>query len=273
MKLLTAIIPSVWLFLFAPELWAQELFFLGSRAQALGGTSVVLDGCWSVFGNQAGLASCDRVEIGGSFQNRFLVKELSVRAGLLVVPIQNSVFAVSVYQFGKMPFRQDKLGITYARQLTGRLGVGMQFNYYRLFFSEENRGVGSVGFELGFRYQFAKRLVFGMHAVNPYKTKIQTRSGILGYPSLIKTGVLYHLSDSFSIMSEVENNLTSRSVVKTGMEYSFLNKLYLRLGIAGRPYQLSSGFGFQVKKLVVDLATSYHPYLGNSPSVSFQLKL
>jgi hypothetical protein len=49
--------------------------------------------------------------------------------------------------------------------------------------------------------------------------------------------------------------------------------MHIRAGVSGKPYLLSAGFGFVVKKLTVDMAISYHQYLGNSPSVSFQIQL
>lgn len=271
MKLFSVLIFSMAL-LVDHDLQAQGIFLPGSRVQALAGSSSVLSDCWSVFGNQAGLAVINKIEIGGSFENRFLVNELSTRAGLLVVPIQSSVFAVSFYQFGKIPFRQDKLGIAYARHLSEKLNFGLQFNYYWLFFSEENRSLGSAGIELGFQYLVTGQLLLGLHVVNPYKTTIKTSSGNFQYPSLINFGVLYHFSESFSMMSELENNLTTHLKVKTGMEYNIRDRAYLRTGISGKPYQLSAGFGFQVKKLTMDFATTYHQYLGNSPSVSFQIQ-
>lgn len=270
MKLLPAITLFVLYMFSALENKAQEVFSPGSRYEALAGASVGLSGCWSVFGNQAGLAAIDHPEIAGSFQNRFLVNELSTRSGLFAFPVQSSVFAVSIYQFGKNPFRQEKLGIAYSRRLFPQLNFGVQFNYYRLFLSEDNRSAGSSGLELGFQYLLVKKLVLGLHVLNPYKTGIKTFSGNFQYPSWINFGAFYPLSDFFSITTEFENDFNRHLIIKTGLEYIILEKLFLRTGISGKPYQLSAGIGFQVKKLIMDMATTYSQYLGNSPSVSFQ---
>lgn len=270
MKLLPALTLLVLLMISTLECNAQEVFNSGSRYQALADASAGLLGCWSVYANQAGLAGINRPEIAGSFQNRFLVNELSTRTGIFVFPVQSSVFAVSLYQFGKIPFRQEKLGITYARRIFPQLNFGVQFNYYRLFLSEDNRSVGSTGLELGMQYLLTDQFIIGFHILNPYKTGIKTLSGNYQYPSRMNIGALYHLSDFFSIASELENDFDSHFIVKTGLEYIIMEKLFLRTGFSGKPYQLSAGFGFQVKKLTLDMATSYNQYLGNSPSVSFQ---
>ena len=272
MKLLPTLALFVLFVFAASENKAQDVFCSGSRFQALSDASVGLSGCWSVFGNQAGLAGISRAVVGGSFQNRFLVNELSTRAGLLVLPIQSSVFALSLSQFGQIPFRQEKFGLAYARKIFPKLNYGMQFNCYQLFLSEENRSISSFGAELGVQYLLSKRLVVGFHVMNPYQTGVELNSGMFLYPSLIKVGTFYTVSDLFSLTAELENNLDDRFRFKTGFEYNIREKLFVRVGISGKPYQLSSGIGFQMKTITLDLASTYSQYLGNSPSVSFQFQ-
>lgn len=270
MKLLPTFILVTWTVFTAVESKAQDVFLSGSRHQALSDATVGLSDCWSVFGNQAGLAGIDRPVVGGSFQNRFLVNELSTRAGLLVLPVQSSVFAFSLSQFGQIPFRQEKFGLAYARKISPKLNFGLQFNSYRLFLSEENRSVTSFGAELGVQYLLTERLVVGFHVMNPYRTGIKLRSGLFRYPSRVNIGTSYRLSDLFSLTSELENDFDDHFILKTGIEYCILEKLFVRTGVSGKPYQLSAGIGFQVRKLTLDLASTYNQYLGNSPSVSFQ---
>ncbi|WP_318347568.1 hypothetical protein [Aquipluma nitroreducens] len=270
MKLLPTFLLFVLIFFTSGECMAQDVFVSGSRYQALSDASVGLSDCWSVFGNQAGLAGIQRPTVGGSFQNRFLVNELSTRSGLIVYPIQSSVFAFSLSQFGQIPFRQGKYGLAFARKVTPKLNFGLQFNGYRLFLSEENRSVSSFGAELGAQYLFTDRFVVGFHVMNPYRTGVKLSSGTFRYPSRINIGSFYRLSDLFNLTTELENDFEDHFIMKTGIEYCILEKLFLRAGVAGKPYQLSGGIGFQVKRLTLDLATVYNQYLGNSPSVSFQ---
>ncbi|HET6557973.1 MAG TPA: hypothetical protein VFG54_11705 [Prolixibacteraceae bacterium] len=249
---------------------AQEVFTPASRSQSLAGASATLEDSWSVFGNQAGLAGIQRPVMGGTFQNRFLVKELSTSAGLFILPVQSSVFALSLYQFGKTAFRQEKLGIAYARSLNPRLQVGMQFNYYRYFMAEENKTVGTYGIELGCQYHLKKKTILGFHVLNPYKTAIKTYSGEYNYPVRYTLGSWFQLSNSFGFVTELEKQWSFPLIVKTGFEYDILDKLMLRTGFSAKPYQLTAGMGFEVKHLKIDLAVAYNQYLGNSPSASFQ---
>jgi hypothetical protein len=272
MKLLTVFFQTVLLILFPPLLRAEEVINPSARVQALAGTSVCLSDCWSVFGNQAGMAGVRQLTFGGSFINQFLVSELSTRAGFLAFPIQSSIFAVSLSQFGKSPFRRERYGLAYARHLSEKLTFGMQFNYYRMLFSEENRMVGSPGLELGVQYYLKKQLIIGLHLINPYSAKIKILSGYYQYDRRINIGAAYSFSESFRMLSELENGFNNRFTMRTGMEYDIRDKLFLRSGVSGKPYQISAGFGFQVEKIIIDLATTYNQYLGNSPSVSFQFR-
>lgn len=270
MKLLPAFLSLMFVILFASESGGQNLHQAGSRSQALAGATVVLSDGWSVYGNQAGLAGLARSQFGLSVCNRFLVKELSLRAGFFVLPVQSSVLALSLSQFGVNSFRQEKIGFAFARQLSPRLSAGLQFNYYRMFLPEENQSAGSAGLELGFQYLLHDGSVAGLHVLNPYKTGLRTMTGFFTYPTLLNLGVRIHLSDSFRLISELENKLDHQLLLRAGMEYVVPEKLVLRTGISGKPYQIAAGMGFQVNKLTIDLAGSSHPYLGYSPSVSFQ---
>lgn len=273
MKLLTVIFIFIAVFLFRTSLGAQEVLNPSSRVQAMAGASVGLSGCWSVFGNQAGMANIDQIHFGGSFLNHYLVSELSTRAGFIAFPVQSSVFSVSLYQFGKSPFRREKYGLAYARHLSEKLSFGMQFNYYRLLFPEENRMAGCSGMELGIQYFLNENLILGVHIANPYSAKIKTYSGNFKYESLVKVGALYHLSESFSITTEFENEMATHMTFRTGMEFSISDRIFIRGGVSGQPYQCSAGFGFQAEKLKIDIANSYHQYLGSSPSISFQFQI
>jgi len=270
MKLLLILLPVNLLLFMLPASYGQDVFSVGSRNESLAGATTALTGNWSVFGNLAGLASSDYVTVGGCFQNRFLVRELSSRSGFIVVPVQTSRFAFSMSQFGQIPFRQEKFGLTYARKLGERLSFGVQFNWYKLFLSEENRSTGSYGSELGLQYRLKSSLIVGIHVVNPYQTSIKFSSQRFTYPSYVRAGAFYHFSKVFSVTSELENDFDDHFVLKTGFEYSILEKLMVRGGVSGKPYRISAGFGFDLKKLTLDLATTYNQDLGHSPSVSFQ---
>lgn len=251
----------------------QFFEFSGSRSQSLANASAGLVGCWSAFGNQAGLADLTNIEIAVAFQNRFLVPELSDRIGLIAFPVQSNVIAFSFYQFGEVPFRQEKFGLSYARHISPKIRFGLQFNYYRVYLPEANRSAGSAGLEIGLQYLASSKFNLGLHVVNPYQISVKTYSGKYNYPSHINLGYQYYLSDVCLWLLEIENDFDRYFRIKTGLEYCILEKLFLRIGVATNPYLLSSGIGFRLRRLNVDLGNSFHANLGNSPSISLSYPL
>lgn len=246
----------------------QFFDFGGSRVQAMATTSVGSSGLWSTSGNQAGLANLSNPEIAVAFQNRFLVPDLSDRIALFAFPFQSNVFALSFYQFGDIPFRQEKIGLAYARHISPKISFGLQFSYFRFYLPEANRSAVSAGMELGFQYQAGPKLNLGLHVTNPYQTEVKTYTDQFKYPSQIKFGFQYNLSEACLWASETEYEFRRRFRLKTGLEYDIREKLFLRIGIATNPYLLSSGIGFRVRRMSVDFGNSFHANLGDSPSVS-----
>lgn len=270
MKFLLFFIPCALFLLFSFSAKSQEIFQPSARSQAMGGIYTPLAGAWAVFGNQSGMSDVRRIVAGGSFQNRFLVNELSAKAGFVIVPVKMSVFGISFYQFGKIPFRNSKLGLAYARNLGPHLSLGAQFNYYTIYLPEENRSATTFGVEIGCRYLPSEKIVAGLHVANPYPATIHLYSGDFTYDPVVSGGLGYKLSDAFSILAEVEKRVAGDWRVKSGFEYAIREVVFIRGGVAGKPYKLSGGAGFYLGKFTVDLAASYDQNLGSSPSISFQ---
>jgi hypothetical protein len=273
MKLLPVVALFLVLVAFRAATSAQEVFNSGGRFQALAESSTSLAGLWSVYGNQAGLAAVKHIEVAGSFQNRFLVNELSSRAGIFSIPFQENVFAASYCQFGEVPFRQDKIGLAYARRLGGKLRFGLQFNRYGLYLAEENKSVFTHGLEVGIQYAVKPDFILGIHLTNPYQTRIKLSSETYRYESKINVGTFFQLSGDFGWTLDFENRFNNQVVVKSGFEYEIFKRLTIRSGVSGKPYSLAAGFGFRVGKMLFDFATSYNQYLGTSPCVSFQYQI
>jgi len=138
--------------------------------------------------------------------------------------------------------------------------------------AEDHRYAGSVGFEMGIQYLISPDFTLGAHVQNPYQTGFHTLSGDYQYPCIIGFGVAYQFSETFLVSSEVEYDFSSYLIFKTGMEYAWLEKFFIRGGFSLKPYLLTFGFGFKLNKVSIDLSGSYHQYLGYSPAVSFQYR-
>jgi long-subunit fatty acid transport protein len=57
-------------------------------------------------------------------------------------------------------------------------------------------------------------------------------------------------------------------VFRAGIEFSVVKNFVLRTGIATNSTLISLGMGYKTKGLSIDLAFSYHQYLGYSPFIT-----
>lgn len=238
------------------------------RFKALAGASSALSGIWSIYGNQAGITEIQNKEIGLSFTNLYLLKELSTRTGIFVFPFDNNVFGFSFSQFGKSIYRSNSYGFTYARKLSPKLNFGAQFNIYSLFFFEDNKTEFTHGLQLGCQYGINQNLILGLHLVNPYKTFYKTYSGEYVLPSILRVGLSNKFSEFFKVVSEIESDFSKSYIFKTGIEYDILQKATLRGGFSNNPNAIYAGFGYNLKNISADIGLSWNQHLGNSPSIS-----
>ncbi len=64
----------------------------GARSAALGNASVTFADFWAIQNNQAGLADFKNIAAGFYYENRFLLKELSLKSVAFVLPTKNRNF-------------------------------------------------------------------------------------------------------------------------------------------------------------------------------------
>ena len=93
---------------------------LSARSTAMGGAGVTLIDLWAVHYNQAGLAGIEEITAGVYYENRFALKELSVKGGVLALPLPGTgqnVLGVSMSYFGYSEYNDTKVGLAYGKKL------------------------------------------------------------------------------------------------------------------------------------------------------------
>lgn len=228
--------------------------------------SVSLHDVWSAHHNQAGLGFVKNYSCGVYYENRFLVKELSLRAGVAAIPIKGGTFGLSFSNFGYSLYTESKYSISYAKAFGDKFSVGVAMDYLNTKIAEGygSKGVGVA--EIGIQAKPLKRFTIGAHLFNP------TRSKLVDYnnervPMIMRLGGNYNFSDKVILSIETEKDMSQKAIFKTGIEYKPVNGFYLRAGMSTRPTLNSFGFGINIKNLKMDLSSNYHPTLGFSPQI------
>lgn len=244
-----------------PVTWIQ-----GARSAALANAVVADSTLGNVSGNPAGIAGIGSPRILLSYESRFQIPELSIRAIAFALPYKRQVFGWFVNFYGTDSYNEQLVSLNYARRLSERLSAGIRFNYHGLKIPEYTSQIAwSVA--AGIQYRVLDNLVLGMHLSNPnqagFDEELQAELPVLG-----ELGLLYAFTEKFILAAAVQKIVGYRPDLKTGLEYRLHTLLSVRGGISSVPFKQYLGLGLRYKRLLMDLAASSHPVLGFSPQVS-----
>ncbi len=239
----------------------------GGRSASLAGASVALADYWSVQNNQAGLAFYNRMAAGAYFENRFMVKELSLKAAGAVLPTRSGVFGFNFTYFGYPKYNESKIALSYARSFGNVFAASVQLNYLITSIGDDYGKKGVATFEAGLMSKVNENLTLAAHVFNPLMVKI-TDENSERIPAIIRVGAAYSIDKNILVLAEVEKDSYFDPVFKAGLEYRIIEKIFVRGGVSSNPGLYSFGFGLNLKKLTIDFSSSVHHTLGYSPQVS-----
>lgn len=245
----------------------------GARASALSNAVVSLSDTWSSFHNQAGLASIDCFSAGFFYDSKFNIDKLSTIACSIVLPVRRGVFGISVQQFGKGPYHENKYGIAFSRSISEKWNAGIQIDYLSVLFPENPDHKGLATFEGGILFAPNGNLAIGAHIFNPVAEGFTMPEGKQAMPVIIRTGCHYIFGKNLLISLEGEKEGRFPLVIKSALEFYPAERVALRFGTSGKPLRYSSGIGYVLDKYSADISFGYHENLGITPSLSIQLTL
>ena len=240
---------------------------VGARAAGMANSAVVLKDIWSVNHNQAGVAYLTKPTVGLYFENRFLIQELSLASLAVAYPIANGVMSLNLTHWGFSNFNTTKIGFAFSKKFGEKISGGLQLDYFNTFLSAEYGNRGAVVAEVGILAEPIDNLLIGAHVYNPTRAKIASYNDER-LPTILNIGVGYHFSKNILLSIETEKNLIEPIIFKSGIEYMYLDKFFLRAGISTNPIFNTFGFGYIFKTVKVDLAFSRHQVLGLIPHFS-----
>jgi len=251
--------------------FAQENFPLGSRPAALANAYVMESDLWSVFHNQAGLGSYNHFAIGFHNENKFLLKESSLHALALTLPVKPGTIGFSYSYFGFEKYNESKIGLGFGKTFGEKFSAGVQLNFHRIFQPTEYGNRNSLSIEGGIQYKPVNSVTLGLHIFNPTGTKISAyeRDTI---PTILRAGLSYKPYEKLWLGLETEKTLDSELKVKAGVEYRLLESLFLRTGIVTNPIRSSFGLGYQISKISADIAFTRDETLGFLPHFTFRFQ-
>ncbi|NOR76784.1 MAG: hypothetical protein GQ525_16700 [Draconibacterium sp.] len=261
------------LFFGLAKLFALENHPVGARSLALSHSFISISDLWSTFHNQAGIARIDKFSVGIFYESKFMIDELSMAAGSIILPVNAGTFGFSFYQFGEGSFKENKFGLGFAKQLSEKFSAAIQLNYFSQRLPENSRAFGYTTFETGIIYSPNEQLFIGAHVFNPISNGIETNEGKQKSPTIFRIGGHYQFAEMILVTVETQKDLENPFILKTGIEFSPVKNLALRFGVSGKPVNYTAGIGYSFSNITTNIGFSYHGNLGVTPSISIQINL
>lgn len=253
--------------LLASSFYAQNEGITGARAYSLAGTASLQSDLWSTNNNPAGLASLKTWQAGISYENQFLLSELSNKSAIVTAPVSNGSFGLSVNQFGYSSFNENRIGISYGQQLGKKISMGIQINYLSTRIGDGYGQTNALSGNLGLLAAVNDELTLSAMVINPNRAKLAEFTDER-FPTLLKLGLKYDFSKKVTAFTEVAKDIDFAANVRIAIEYKALDKLYFRAGYSTAPSLSSFGFGLNLDKFKLDFASGFDSNLGFSPQVS-----
>ena len=262
----TKILLSALFIIILNQLPAQSLrYSLAQPYISLSAYSVQQNDALSFTGNQAALAGTKHAGVGVFGERRFMLKETSVYTLGAAIPTRLGNFGVQINYAGFKNFRENKIGLAYARKLGKLVDVGVQFNYYGYNIPAYGKA-SAINFEVGAMFHLTDKLNAGIHVYNPVGGKLG-KNKEEKIASAYKIGLGYDASDKFFISSEIIKEEDKAVNVIVGLQYQFAKQFFAKAGFISESGSVYAGAGIGWKNLRLDISSSYHPQLGFSPGV------
>lgn len=240
---------------------------VGARALSMGGISLLPSDFWSVFNNQAGLASQKNWIAGFAYDSYLgLDKNLSLKSGGFIIPTNSGTFGLSLSYFGYSAYHEQKIGLAYGMSLGKIFSVGLQIDYLSLTIGDDYGRAKAITFEIGIMAKLSESLQIATHIYNPFMVKLGEVNPEIT-PVIFKLAAAYKIEDDLLILTEYEQSVNSNGIFKIGMEYHLIEQFFVRGGLSTNPNLFSFGIGFNYNGFNIDIGSSYHQTLGFSPKL------
>ena len=247
--------------------FSQGWLPMGGRSKSMANSTVSISDAWAFHHNPGALAEVKKTEVGVSYENRFLLKDLQSQGLVVVQPLKSGVVSFGAQFFGHQLFRTQRIGVGYSLQLSDKFFGGVQLNYQGVQLADNYGRKNGVSAEIGGVAIVNEYWRIGFSIFNINRAKLSSFKEDR-FTTLLRFGTAYTVSKKVLVTAELEKNVAFTARLKMGVEYQLSPTFYLRSGWAMSPMELTFGFGKAFNTLKLDVGSAYHQHLGWSPHFS-----
>jgi len=262
---------SVFLLLFYYSFTFSQIPHVVPSPVSIANTSVADTDSWTAFNNPAMLGYFEKTSISATFENRYLLSELSTRSVQVGFSTKNLNIGGSFSYFGYSLYHEILVGIDFARNFSDKFVMGIGFDYYTAYFEASNEYHGALLGRVGVSIQLNSDFVLGFSTFNPFQNNIQTDFVTKRIPSVFSLGTAYSFSSDFIWRTQIDKELSSNYRFATGFEYRMQD--FIRVKVGG--YYLENfipclGFGLKFNDYSADVNCELNPILGVTTMISLR---
>lgn len=240
----------------------------GAYQQGLAGISSTMTGVHAAFANPAGIAAADSFGLEVAYANPFSIAGYQRVVAGVVVPVKYAgVFAVSARQEQVASLRNSLITLSYARQLSDKLRLGIQADWVQIAID----GFGSASTfvpEIGIQYDAIKQVTLSAHIIAPGQISLLDDQPI---SSQLELGMLYQPSRKVDCHIAMRKVVDRPAEIIGAIDYRMHDRLGLHLGANAGTGSVSAGATIGLfSGLKLHCAFVYHERLGATPAVGGQ---
>ncbi|MFM1931858.1 MAG: hypothetical protein RL226_1161 [Bacteroidota bacterium] len=239
----------------------------GARMGGMANAGLVLPDIWTSLQNQAALGWLQGVDAGVTYDNRYLMAQLSSVAAVAAMEVGNGAFGFNYSRFGYSAYREQKVGLAYGRKLSENFTVGVQLDYLRIALGGGYGSTTAFTWEGGMQYAINKHVTLAAHVFNPIRVRLAEFNDER-IPATFKFGGSYRFSDRMVMLAQLQQTISEDPVVSAGLEYMMVDDFYVRAGVAGGAPSFAFGAGYAFSGFSIDISSNYHQVLGFTPQLT-----
>jgi hypothetical protein len=249
------------LILFVKIVIAQSISTqMGARATGMGyASSGILDE-WSLFNNPGGVGKIEQTNAAFAYEVQSQLKGANRMAATFNKPFKWGTTSAGLFRFGDDLYNEQMISAGFGNQF-GIASLGMKVNLIQ--YRAEGFGVSTaVSFDFGGITELTEKLSIGAYITNLTQSSIGEDNERL--PTRLTAGLSYHPEKNIFITTELSKELDYITTWRTGLEYSFQQKVFFRTGFNLNPNAAFFGLGVFKKKIKFDYAVQLNNLTGAS---------
>jgi hypothetical protein len=237
---------------------------MGARPASMGYASAGSFDEWSLFNNPGGLGKIEQINAAFALEVTSQLKGATRMAALYNQPLPWGTVSAGLFRFGDDLYNEQALSLGFGNQV-GIASLGVKANVIQY----QAAGFGvfrSATFDFGGIAELTETLTVNAYILNITQSRIGEDNEPL--PTRLTAGLSYRPGKNIYITTELSKELDYTATWRTGLEYSFQQKVFFRTGFNLHPNAAFFGVGINKKKIRFDYSVQYNSLTGPSHQAS-----